>query len=161
LVESYLMTSKLLPNLVVRAVDLPIPPTCLAALRRQSRLGHFRCWHKCEVPPDFENVCFSGKTGSDRHTVKLTRLTLNGHLTAWITAKAFTLRSSTLGYGPMRPTGVHWNDCWRRSLAGEERRRAMRSTLLSAAPRSSLSWEPAEVQLRPTAIPDRAASRLN
>jgi len=44
---------------------------------------------------------------------------------------------------------------------GEERRRAMRSTLLGAAPRSSPSWEPAEVQLRPTAIPDRPASRLN
>jgi hypothetical protein len=88
-------------------------------------------------------------------------LTQNGPLTAWITAKAFTLRSSTPGYGPMRPTGVHCNDCWRRCLAGEERRRAMHSTLLSAAPRSPPSWEPAEVQLRPTAIPDRAASRLN
>src|SRR5712664_4688474 len=72
------MTSKLLPNLVVRPVDLPIPPTCLAALRRQSRLGHFRCWHKCEVPRRPLYRRYRGKSGSGSDIVKLTRLTLNG-----------------------------------------------------------------------------------
>jgi hypothetical protein len=36
-------------------------------------LQHYR--HKCEVKTGSENVCLSVKTGSDRHTVRMTRMT--------------------------------------------------------------------------------------
>jgi hypothetical protein len=34
-----------------------------------------RFWHECEVPTASEIVRFSGKTGSERPTIKVTRLT--------------------------------------------------------------------------------------
>jgi hypothetical protein len=40
------------------------------------RIGpDFRFWHFCEVPTGSENVCLSGKSGSDADIAKPTRLT--------------------------------------------------------------------------------------
>src|ERR1700686_3078247 len=48
------------------------------------------------MPRDSENVCFSEKTGSDRHTVKTTRLTRTGHRTEhgfFVTLRQIRLRT--------------------------------------------------------------------
>jgi hypothetical protein len=36
-------------------------------------------WHETDMPTGRDDVRFRGKTGSDRHTVEVTRLTQNGH----------------------------------------------------------------------------------
>jgi hypothetical protein len=49
----------------------------------QSPLATFaddRLWHFCEVAADIDDVRLSGKTGSERPTVKTTRMTLMRHL---------------------------------------------------------------------------------
>jgi len=35
----------------------------------------FVLWHLCDMPLNADNVCLSGKTGSERHRVEMKRLT--------------------------------------------------------------------------------------
>src|SRR5260370_24735427 len=54
-------------------VSRPLPPR--SGLERSD----FVLWHKCEVPTGSELVCFPGQTGSDRCTLRTTRLTHKRH----------------------------------------------------------------------------------
>jgi|SRR5258706_3999622 len=61
------------------------------------------------------------ESGHNSDLLKPTRLTLKGHLTTWITAKAFyaPVEHPKVWTNAPRREFMYCNDCWRRSLACE------------------------------------------